>query len=138
MFSFISKKCPVCHDMEPIINTLKIYCVGRQVNFVTYEINSPTNRYLINEFHLVGVPTFIFLNDQGIEVSRLVGKQPEKELLQALSMARGETCPEIGQLPTSDTSMKSFDANKTNYATENLSCHDPTNIKSISCLLSLP
>lgn len=75
--------------------------------FRAIDINDPVNRHLIDRHRLVGVPTFLFLDTDQNEVARLVGRQSQQTLHQALSAVRGESCADVGALPTDDPAAKS-------------------------------
>jgi cytochrome c-type biogenesis protein len=40
----------------------------------------------------LGVPTFVFVDQRGSEVARLVGEQPEDVLVQTLEVLAGQSC----------------------------------------------
>ena len=90
--------------MQPVVAAVTEHCEGKGVVFAKLDVSAPENRHYVDEYRLVGVPTFIFLSADGVEVARLVGKQSQEELFQALSAVRGESCPGVGALPTGKTS----------------------------------
>jgi cytochrome c-type biogenesis protein len=97
MVIFTSSNCVVCRRMEPILEGITKLCQGKGVKITDFDLAKSENRYLISKHRIVGTPTFVFLDKQGNEVSRLVGEQTEKTLKQALSALRGEPCPGIGK-----------------------------------------
>lgn len=99
MVELYRHKCPVCKKMKPIVRELTEQCNGRRVLVHTVAVDERKNRALIKRYRLVGVPTFLFLDKDGNEVSRLVGRQTSESLLQALSALRGERCEGVGPLP---------------------------------------
>lgn len=99
MLAFVSGDCPVCEEMKPVLDRIAGLCDGRRVGIRLFDVAADENRPLADDFRLIGVPTFVFLDREGEEVARLVGRQSEQTLLQELSLLRGERCPGIGALP---------------------------------------
>ncbi len=115
MLAFTEKDCHICQRMKPIINNLVNQCDGNMVRVKMVDLSEPDNHDFVAKYHLVGVPTFVFKDDTGTEVARLVGQQTESSLKQALSALRGEPCPGLAiinpdgtridplEMPTQDT-----------------------------------
>jgi len=101
MLELYSADCTVCKRMQPIVDGLTALCDGQSVLVRKADVSQSENRHLIGDFRLVGVPTFLFLDENGREVARLVGEQNEASLKQALSALRGKPCPGLGVLPQS-------------------------------------
>lgn len=99
MLALVSSHCPVCEEMRPMLQRIADLCDGRRVGIRVFDVAAEEHRDLAHDFRLVGVPTFVFLDRQGEEVARLVGRQSEQALKQELSLLRGERCPGIGALP---------------------------------------
>ncbi len=99
MLELYSESCSVCERMEPIVAGISGQCHGKQVRIVQVDVSAPENRHFAEKFRLVGVPTFLFLDEGGEEVARLVGEQTDSALRQALSALRGEPCPGVGDVP---------------------------------------
>ena len=99
MIEFHSDYCPVCKRMAPLIEALTTQCNQRGVRIVRHDVSNPELEHLVEDYRLVGLPTYLFLDRDGKEVARLVGLQTEIGLLQSLSAVRGEPCPQIGMLP---------------------------------------
>jgi thiol:disulfide interchange protein len=59
-------------------------------------VSKPTSTHLVEELHIVGVPTFLFFDELGLEALRLVGEQTEDTLMRALAQVGGEACRESG------------------------------------------
>jgi cytochrome c-type biogenesis protein len=94
--------CPVCRQMKPIMNNLVTECDENGVRVMQVNLDLPENRHLVGKHRLVGVPTFLFLDRQGNEVARLIGKQSEDTLKQTLAVIRGEPCPNTGSIEPAD------------------------------------
>lgn len=99
MVELYSSNCSICKQMKPIVNDLVEQCHGKNVLVRTVNVSEGSNRALAKRYRLVGVPTFLFLDKEGKEVARLVGRQTPEALRQALSALRGERCPGVGPLP---------------------------------------
>jgi cytochrome c-type biogenesis protein len=92
MLAFTSPDCPICSRMKPIVNALIHQCDGNKVRVRQVDVSLPDNRQLALNYHLRGVPTFIFVDENKQEVARLVGEQTEATLIQALSTLKGAPC----------------------------------------------
>ncbi|MEK7703375.1 MAG: hypothetical protein AAB426_00340, partial [Myxococcota bacterium] len=77
-------------------------CHDKGVHILAYDLSQPEYRGLAKEYRLVGVPTFVFTDETGAEVARLVGHQTKQALKQAVAAVRGEACPGVGPLPGED------------------------------------
>jgi cytochrome c-type biogenesis protein len=99
MVAMVSSDCPYCERMKPLVEAMTSRCDGRNVRLVTRDVSLDEHRHLVRRHRLVGLPTFLFLDDEGREVARLVGVQSERTLLQHLSALRGESCDGVGALP---------------------------------------
>lgn len=103
MVELYTKDCVICKEMKPLVAELTAQCHGKNVLVRTVDVSAPRNAGLDRQFRLVGVPTFLFLDKDGNETARLVGRQSREALLQALSVLRGESCPGVGALPGAST-----------------------------------
>ncbi len=86
-----SKECPICHAMEPVVEQLRRDCRSHRVTIK--QVNVEDNRAIARKYRVIGYPTFLFLDETGREVARLVGKQSLKTLRQHLSLLTGLECP---------------------------------------------
>jgi cytochrome c-type biogenesis protein len=103
MVELYAEGCPVCLRMEPLVQSLTDQCDEHGVRVQRIDVSKAENRRLVKQFRIVGVPTFLFLDERGQEVSRLVGEQSEATLREALSATRGVPCPGLGLLPADST-----------------------------------
>jgi hypothetical protein len=85
--------------MKPVGTQMASECQGEAVDIELVDVSRPENRHYIAEHRLLGVPTFLFLDENRTEVARLVGKQSHEALHQALATLRGERCAAVGTLP---------------------------------------
>jgi cytochrome c-type biogenesis protein len=100
MVEVYADNCSICKNMKPIVDKITGHCHENKVLVTTVNLSKKKNKGLTRKYRLVGVPTFLFLDKDGNEVARLVGRQSEQGLWQALSALRGESCPGIGPLPS--------------------------------------
>ncbi len=100
MVEVYADNCTICKNMKPIVDRIANQCHEKKVLVRTVNLSNRKNKGLTRKYRLVGVPTFLFLDKDGNEVARLVGRQSETGLRQALSALRGESCPGIGMLPS--------------------------------------
>lgn len=98
MVEFYKEDCGICQRMKPTVEAITNQCDERGVHVKTVDIGKPENRHLVRKFNLVGVPTFVFLDETGQETARLVGEQTEGNLKQTISVLRGEPCPGVALL----------------------------------------
>ncbi len=90
--------CSVCVRMKPLVESLVTQCDRKGVSVEMVDVSIEENEHLIERYRVVGLPTYLFLDDAGFEVARLVGAQTESTLRQALGALRGEACPGLGRL----------------------------------------
>ena len=93
MVELYSPYCPACMKMKPVVEALVSQCDYRGVRLEMIDVSSEENERLMDHYRVRAVPTFLFLDEYGIEVARLVGSQTEQSLKQALSALRGKECP---------------------------------------------
>jgi thiol-disulfide isomerase/thioredoxin len=98
MVMLTSGHCPICRQMEPLMGELIAKCDNNGVSVNAIDVTEDENEHLIEEYRVVGVPTFLFRDAQGREVARLVGAQTEQALVQGLTALRGEECPGMTRL----------------------------------------
>lgn len=91
--------CPICREMEPLVDELAARCRDRGVAVEKIDVAEERNEHLLEEHRVVGVPTFLFMDGSGAEVARLIGRQPPETLNQALAALGGQECPGLSRLP---------------------------------------
>jgi thioredoxin-like negative regulator of GroEL len=76
LIEFYADWCTTCRKMAPLIASLEKELQG-QVNFVM--LNVDNSRWLpeLNQFHVNGIPHFVFLDHQFHPLGSAIGEQPE-------------------------------------------------------------
>ena len=90
MVELYTPTCPSCRAMEPLLEQLKEICQHRGVGVDMIDISKVENEHIADELDVIAVPTFIFLDQNGIETARLVGKQTELTLKAHLTDLGGQ------------------------------------------------
>lgn len=98
MLELYKEDCPICQRMKPVVASVTSQCDQKGVVVRTLDVSKPENRHLVQRYRLVGVPTFIFLDENAMEAARLVGEQTEQSLKQTISVLRGEPCPGVAMI----------------------------------------
>lgn len=124
MLELYSSDCPICREMEPVVAQVASECEGEAVGIELVDVKRPENRHYITKHRLLGVPTFLFLDENRTEVARLVGKQSHDALHQALATLRGESCAAVGSLPSNGA--EPVDSDETPSTAEETSCLSTT------------
>ena len=75
---FYSNTCQPCKLMGPIIKDV-IETVG---DIMLQKVNTSERIRPADDYGVSAVPTFILINDAGIEVSRRIGLQPRPQLIE--------------------------------------------------------
>ncbi len=81
IIEFARPLCPICKEMETIL--LKVKARYRDQLEIRFAYRGP-DEYLFKKFHIVIVPTQVFLDTSGQEVYRNEGIFPEEKLLKKL------------------------------------------------------
>ncbi len=98
LLKFVQPDCPACLKMVPIMDLLHHSCSGKGLRIETIDISFPENRNLARSLAVMGTPTMLFFDENGNEVSRLVGAQNVEALHQAMAVLMGEQCAEFSRL----------------------------------------
>jgi len=102
MVELYADGCTVCEKMKPVVDGLTAQCDQRGVRVHAVNVSDRENRHLVDALGVVGVPTFVFIDELGAEAARLVGEQSERALKQGLSALRGTPCPGLALLDKSN------------------------------------
>ena len=98
MVMLTASYCPVCREMEPLVDELSARCRDQAVGIEKIDVAEEANEHLLDDYRVVGVPTFLFVDEGGAEVARLIGRQTPETLRQALSALKGEECPGLSRI----------------------------------------
>ncbi|HEY3358030.1 MAG TPA: cytochrome c biogenesis protein CcdA [Polyangia bacterium] len=85
--------CAACQAMQPIIDGFARQCAEHQVLVKQVETSTPLGRLLGERHHVLGVPTFLVLDQDGRVVKQLVGVQTDTALKDAVSGLARTPCP---------------------------------------------
>lgn len=77
MVDFSANWCPPCRQLKPIFEALKDEYKGK-VDFVTIDVDEMPS--LSASYGVQSIPTIIYINPQGVELSRTVGFQDKDQL----------------------------------------------------------
>ncbi|WNG58508.1 cytochrome c biogenesis protein/thioredoxin [Archangium gephyra] len=97
MVEFVSRSCPVCQRMAPVVALAEQHCAGEGVDVLRLDVGTAEGRQAAARHGIRGVPTFLFLDAAGQEVARRVGEQSLTSLRQGLESIAGVHC--AGLLP---------------------------------------
>ena len=98
MIAIHASYCSVCTEMKPLLENIVAQCGKKDVHVDVIDASSQENEYLLDEHRVVALPTYLFVDGDGQEVARLVGRQTDATLRQALGALRGEECPGLGRI----------------------------------------
>ncbi|HEX2913083.1 MAG TPA: thioredoxin family protein [Chloroflexia bacterium] len=76
---FDAASCPVCAQMQPVINGLKEQYQAK-IKFADLDFYDSKNRGLVMQYRLISHPTFILLDGQGKLLKRWVGLTKKEDL----------------------------------------------------------
>ncbi len=98
MVQLYSPYCAACKEMKPLVKNLTEQCDDRGVKMEAVDVSAEENQSLLDHYRVRAVPTFLFLDEYGVETARLVGRQSEQSLKQALSVLSGQECPGVSMI----------------------------------------
>lgn len=78
-----SVRCIPCQKMQPVIKSVEEK-YGDQVKVIFYDVWTPKGKEDAKQFEFDGIPTQLFLDENGKEYFRHVGFFPEDELVKIL------------------------------------------------------
>lgn len=74
-----SVNCIPCKMMQPVMKNIQAR-FGNQVKVIFYDVWTKEEAKYAKIYNINGIPTQVFLDSKGFEISRHVGFYPEKEL----------------------------------------------------------
>ena len=78
-----SVRCIPCQKMQPVMKSIETK-YGKEVKVVFYDVWTPEGQPFAQKYNVEGIPTQVFLDENGKEFSRHVGYFPEEELVKVL------------------------------------------------------
>lgn len=97
---FHKPDCPACLKMVPTMQALTESCVGEGLGVTKIDISVPENRQLALQMGVRGTPTLAFFDNDGGEISRLIGYQDQDTVERAAAVLMGEVCAEFSRFPS--------------------------------------
>lgn len=88
----VSRTCAACKRMEPVVDQATHRCAGSALRVERRWVDEAEGAAFARRHAVFGVPTFLLLDAQGREVSRLVGEQPLAVLEGAMRDLSGGRC----------------------------------------------
>lgn len=95
LLEFTSAHCASCGRMAPLVKRLELKCTAHDGTILPVDVDTDTGDQLATRYAVNELPTFIEVDSDGNEVSRLVGEQPRERLRVALADVNGVLCTEI-------------------------------------------
>lgn len=92
MLEFTSHDCPVCRRMRPVVEKLVSACTELDARLVRVDVTSAHGRALADRYGIRGTPTYVLIDEQGVERARLLGESSSEELAAAVERAFGLSC----------------------------------------------
>lgn len=92
LLEFTAHQCPVCRRMRPVIDRVAHTCDGLGGRVVRVDVTTPRGRKLADRHAVRGTPTFVFVDDAGIERARIIGEQSEQEVAATVERALQVSC----------------------------------------------
>jgi cytochrome c-type biogenesis protein len=92
MLEFTSHDCPVCRRMRPVVEKLVSACMDLDAHFVRVDVTTGHGRALADRYGVRGTPTYVLLDEHGVERARLLGESSREQLAAAVERAFGMSC----------------------------------------------
>lgn len=94
VLEFTAGTCVVCQAMRPVVARAAERCDVLGQSLVQVDVGTSGGRALADQHLVRGTPTFVLLDERGVERGRILGKQSEGDLVRALDRAYGTSCSE--------------------------------------------
>jgi len=95
LVEFVSSHCPACLRMAPVVAEIERRCSANDGTIVRVNVDEPEGEALASRYGIDALPTFVGLDAEGSEVSRMVGLQTPERLAVALGEVRHRACPAL-------------------------------------------
>ena len=92
VIDFYKPDCPACLKLVPLLNSLEATCVEKGLDLYRLDVSHPENRAFAAALGVVGTPTLVFVDEDGVEVTRLVGATDQAALQNAVDVIMGSEC----------------------------------------------
>ena len=99
MIEFFSPNCGACRAVSPTVDAIIRTCQGKNIDFDLIDLSDTQNHAKAKRYSIRAIPTFVFLDENGQEVARLLGVQTERTFLNHLAALTGQPCPDINPVP---------------------------------------
>ncbi len=97
LIEFYTQRCPVCSRMKPLVEQLRLDCVGHDIEVVAVDISQPANAHLAQQYAVHAVPAFMLLDENGEQAGQLYGAQDLGELRAAAAGLIATSCAGEGK-----------------------------------------
>ena len=74
-----SVNCIPCKKMQPVMKSIEEKYAG-QVEVIFYDVWQADQKKYAKQYNIISIPTQVFLDSAGTEISRHIGFYPEKEI----------------------------------------------------------
>ncbi len=98
LIEFFSPNCPACRAVAPAVEKVVQTCQGKNVDIQLLDVSDTKNLKTALENRVRAIPTFLFIDEKGNEVARLLGVQTEENLKRQLSVLMGHECADMSRL----------------------------------------
>jgi cytochrome c-type biogenesis protein len=92
MLEFTSQECPVCRRMRPVVDKLVTACAELSTRTVRVDVTTAAGRALAEQHGVRGTPTFVLVDEDGVEKARLLGENTAEDVAAAVERAFGISC----------------------------------------------
>jgi len=92
MIAVHSHYCPACIKMKPLLTDIKKRCDSDEFSVRIVDVDGESDEAFLEKYHVSALPTYLFVNEKGVETVRLVGVQTEQELVRAMSSLNVARC----------------------------------------------
>lgn len=92
VLAFESGHCPVCERMKPVVASAEKGCSDTGAPFRRVDVGTSSGLSHARSRGVFGVPTYVFLDRGGKEVSRLIGEQSVERVRESVEAAAGKPC----------------------------------------------
>lgn len=92
LLEFTSQHCASCGKMAPLVRKMEHDCTARDGTILPVDVDTDAGDLLATRYDVNALPTFVLIDSNGDEVSRLVGEQPRERLTVALADVNGVLC----------------------------------------------